>query len=105
MDNKKPQFEISDPYLESMKIVGDQLSEIKKFFNWAITFIVGVLMIGFVTLLFMVAGMVVDAWRFNSSIYKESQQFKLQEEYNKNIIEQQKMIIENLQIMNNKIKK
>ena len=55
------------------------------------------MLLGFLVLLFTVAGLVIDAWRFNSAVYKESQQLKIQEENIKNTVEQQKMMIDELQ--------
>ena len=94
MADKKPQIEISDPYLDSIKIVRDRLDGIQKSFSWIMTFVVGVLLIGFLTMLFMVAGIVVDAWRYNSSAYKEN---------TNSLADQQKMISENNKIEMDKL--
>lgn len=67
--------------------------------------VVGAMLIGFISLLFMVAGIIIETWRFNSSVYKESQQLKLQEENIRNTVEQQKLIIERLQEIINNTKK
>ena len=67
--------------------------------------IVAVLLVGFATMLISVAGIILDTWRFNSSIYKE---FVFQKEYTKTLektIEQQDEIVNNLRIINDKIKK
>lgn len=66
--------------------------------------VVGAMLIGFISLLFMVAGIIIETWRFNSSVYKESQQLRLQEENIKNTVEQQKLMVEMLQEIKNKTK-
>lgn len=94
MTNQKPKVEISDPIEEFMKR-----------FDRLFYLVIGAMLIGFISLLFMVAGIVIETWRFNSSVYKESEQLKLQEENIKNTVEQQKLMIEILQDINSKVKK
>ena len=49
------QIKISDPYLDSVKVVREEIGEIKKSFSWIMTFVIGALLIGFLTMLFIVA--------------------------------------------------
>lgn len=86
MAKEEPKIKIPDP-----------LEELNKRFDKFFYLVVGAMLIGFISLLFMVAGIVIETWRFNSSVYKESQQLRIQEENIKNTIEQQKMMINELQ--------
>ena len=61
--------------------------------------IIGAILVGFLSLLFMVAGIVVDSWRFNSSIYKESKAVELQSKNIEQTVTQQQAIIELLEQM------
>lgn len=88
----RPRYQFLDPIKEALKQI-DRL----------VVFIIGVMLIGFATLMFMVAGMVIEAWRFNSTIYRESQQLKLQEELIRNTVDQQKLILDNLNIIKEKL--
>ena len=83
MDNKNKQsqdiIKISDPQIEGKEIlqrgiesIQDQLKGIKETFNFTLTSVIVVLALGFITMLLMIVGMVIDSWRFNSSIYKEN---------------------------------
>jgi hypothetical protein len=105
MPKEEPKIKIPDPSLDILKIFTDQVGEVRKSFNFVITFVIGVMLLGFLVLLFTVAGLVIDAWRFNSAVYKESQQLKIQEENIKNTVEQQKLILESLQKIKNDIEK
>ena len=98
------EVKISDPYLEGVKIVQEQMKDIKNSFKWSITFIIGVLALGFVTLLFMVAAMLIDAWHFNSTIYKENKVLELNSKVIKNSFDQQQDIIERLDKIEKKTK-
>lgn len=48
--------------------------ELIKRFDRLFFLIIGAILIGFISMLFMVTGIVIDAWRFNTSVYKEMQQ-------------------------------
>ena len=85
MEKENPKIQIPDPFEEFNKRT-DRLFYL----------VIGAMLIGFLSLLFMVAGIVIDTWRFNSAVYKESQQLNLQAETIKNNIEGQKIIIDSL---------
>ena len=85
--------------------IPDLVEEFSKRFDRLFYLIIGAMLIGFISLLFMVAGIVIETWRFNSSVYKESEQLKLQEESIKNTVEQQKLMLESLQKIENNCKK
>ena len=86
-NNREPQIKISDPYLDSVKAVQEEIGRLKEIFSWTMTFIIGVLLIGFLTLLFMVVGLVLDTWRFNSSVYKDDNILQLNSNQQKDILE------------------
>lgn len=90
---EKPRFKILDPK--------ELLERLDKVF----ILVVGAMLIGFITMLFMVAGLAIDAWRFNSAIYKESQQLKVQGENIKNTVDQQKLMLKSLQKIEGEIEK
>lgn len=94
MAAKEPRIKITDP-----------IEEFSKRFDRLFYLVIGAMLIGFISLLFMVAGIVIETWRFNSAIYKESQQLKIQEENIKNTVEQQKLILEELDQIKKNINK
>lgn len=67
-----------------------------KHFNWFFGLVVGALLIGFITMLLMVAQLVIEAYRFNSIFYREDSQINVQEELIQNTVEQQKLMIDAL---------
>jgi len=58
--NEKPQIVIRDPIQEAINRI-----------NKAIWAIVSILVLGFIMMLLMVAGLVLDAWRFKSNSYED----------------------------------
>jgi len=42
-----------------------------KRFDTLTTFVIGVLLVGFLTMLFMVGGLVIEAWRFHGDLYRD----------------------------------
>ncbi|MBU3999995.1 hypothetical protein KKG29_02335 [Patescibacteria group bacterium] len=92
MNKEEPKIKIPDP-----------LEEFSKRFDRLFYLVIGAMLIGFISLLFMVAGIVIETWRFNSSVYKESQQLNIQEENIKNTVEQQKLMIEELKKINKEL--
>lgn len=94
MAKEEPKIKITDPS-----------EEFSKRFDRLFYLVIGAMLIGFISLLFMVAGLVIEAWRFNSAVYKESQQLKIQEENIKNNVEQQKLMLESLGEIKKSIKK
>ena len=90
--NNEPKIDIDDP-----------LEKVKKRFDLLLYLVVGAMLIGFISLLFMVAGMVIETWRFNSAVYKESEQLKTQEENIENTIEQQGLMLNELQEIKKKL--
>jgi len=82
---------------ESIRQSAKMIDEKSKKFSWLITGIIVVLFVAVATMLIMVAQIVIEAWRFSSIAYKESNQLKIQEENIKNTVEQQKIMIGELQ--------
>jgi len=77
---------ISESVGQSKKIIDEKIKNV----NWLMTAIVVVLFVAFLTMLLMVAQLVIEAFRFNSTIYQEFQKSEVQ-------TEQPKTIFENLQ--------
>lgn len=57
--NEKPQILISDPVHEAINRINKTI--------WAV---VSILVLGFITMLLMVAGLVLDAWRYKTNSYE-----------------------------------
>lgn len=107
MENKDKQsdniIKISDPQIEGKEIlqrgvesIQDQLKDIKKTFNFTLTSVIVVLALGFITTLFMIVGIVIDSWRFNSSVYKENKVIELNSKVVQSNSDQQQDIIKRL---------
>ena len=96
MEKEKPKIKIYDPILDVLKLFKEQVLDIRRSFNFIITFIVGVMLIGFVTMLLMTAQIVIDSWQFRSTTSKEFQQLKIQEKNIENTVIQQKLFLEEL---------
>lgn len=91
---------------EKLKIkIPDLLEEFSERFNNLFYLVIIAMLVGFVSLLFMVAGIVIETWRFNSTVSKESQQLKIQEENIKNTVDQQKLMLKSLQRIEGEIEK
>jgi len=84
---------ISESVRQSEKIINKKVKSI----SWLMTGIVIVLFVAVVTMLIMVAQIVIESFRFNSTVYKESNQLKIREENIRNTVEQQKLMINELQ--------
>lgn len=85
--------------------IPDLLEEFRKHFDNLFYLVIIAMLIGFVSLLFMVVGIVIETWRFNSTVSKESQQLKIQEENIKNTVEQQKLMLKSLQKIEGEVEK
>lgn len=51
--------------------IPDLVGEMNRKFDFYIKIVISVLVVAVVTMLLMVAGLVLDAWHFNSAVYKE----------------------------------
>ena len=60
MANEKPKIKIFDA-----------ATDIAAKFDYYIKIVVGILVVAVLTMLFMVGGILLDAWHFNSAVYKE----------------------------------
>ena len=60
MPSEKPKINIYDP-----------VADIAAKFDYYIKIVVGILLVAVLTMLFMVGGLLLDAWHFNSAVYKE----------------------------------
>lgn len=104
MKGEKPKIKLPDPILDALNLFKEQVADIRKIFNFMITVIIGVMLIGFVTLFFMTIQIAIDAWQFKSSVSKEAQQLKIQEKNIQNTVTQQSLIIEELDSIKEEIK-
>lgn len=82
-----PKEQLKDKNSDLIKIFDPK--ELLGHFNKLFLLIIGAMLIGFITMLFMVAGIVIEAWRFNSTVYKEYSQSNLLE-VNKSLTETNK---------------
>lgn len=91
---KEPIYKIEDPITEA-------LNKIQKII-WAV---ISVLVLGFMTLLLMVVGLVIDAWRYRSNSYEATiETIRKQEQILETLQKQQKKLnenLKNLEIINN----
>ena len=60
MAKERPKIEIFDP-----------AADIAAKFDYYIKIVVGILVVAVLTMLFMLGGILLDAWHFNSAVYKE----------------------------------
>lgn len=60
MANEKPKIKIFDP-----------AADITAKFDYYIKIVIGILVVAVLTMLFMLGGILLDAWHFNSAVYKE----------------------------------
>ena len=91
MLDDKQKFKVSDPFLQLKQLLEEQRATLHTF-N---TFVIGALLIGFLTLLFALGALIIDAWRFNSTAYKETTAIQLQKE----IADQQKSLLFSVQAL------
>ena len=71
MPDQGKKFEINNQTEEPKIGIFDPVGEINKKFDLYIKFVVGVLLVTVLTMIFMVATLVLDAFHFNSVVYKE----------------------------------
>jgi hypothetical protein len=75
MTNKEPKIKIFDPLSEKPKYnIFDPVADIANKFDFYIKIVIGILVVGFISMLLMVGGILLDAWHFNSATYKEYSQ-------------------------------
>lgn len=87
-----PVIGISDPS-------GDFWDRFKSSFQWIFGLIVGAMLIGFITMLFMVAGLVVDAWNYRNTTAKDNRNFEVQSRLlEQSILQQEQMLLQLKQI-------
>ena len=91
----------------------DPYEELKGKYDFQTKIIISVFVIAFLTMVFMVAGILLDAWHFNSAVYKEySNKTKTLESFqenNKLLLEEnkknQELILEQQKQIQNLLKK
>ncbi|MFA5933727.1 MAG: hypothetical protein WC795_00675 [Candidatus Paceibacterota bacterium] len=83
MINEKPKYKIFDP-----------VADIASKFDFYIKIVIGVLVVGFISMLLMVGGIILDAWHFNSATYREyskkTESVETMQKINQELLEQNK---------------
>lgn len=74
MGKEKPTIEIPDPLGDALHLMKDELATIKKTFSWIMTFVIGVLGIGFLTLLFALASLIINSYELHSATKNPSEE-------------------------------
>jgi hypothetical protein len=106
---QEPKTDIFNP-AEPKYGVFDPVGAINEKFDFYIKIVVGVLIVAMLTMLFMVGGLLLDAWHFNSTVYKEysekintlndiqktNEELLIQNKNNQEIIIQQQNEIKNI---------
>lgn len=91
-----PKIEIPDPQIDSQKFIKDKLDEIVKLFNFTVLFIVGALVIGFLTLLFALGALIIDTWNYHSSVINDQQQSDRQQNLTKQILDSETELLNSI---------
>ncbi|MBI1960993.1 MAG: hypothetical protein HYS43_01835 [Candidatus Liptonbacteria bacterium] len=104
-EKQESKITIPDPRLDVLKIFSEKVGDIQKSHNFLTVFVIGVMLIGFLTLLFAISGLIVESWRYTSSTWKDSEQLKQQGQYLKEILESQKTISTLLKQMDTRLKR
>jgi hypothetical protein len=89
----KPQIKIPDNQLETKKFFAEfteKIVTLQKTFTSYNNLVVGVLVIGFLILVFSLATLLIQSWQMNSTFRNENNQLNIQSEIIKNNVEQQK---------------
>jgi len=111
---KKPKIEISPPGDKpSIKLPPDPNEWLKDRYDFQTKIIIGIFAVALLTMIFMAATMLLDAWHFNSVIYREYSEkvntLESLQENNKLLLEQnkqnQQLIIEELKQIKELLKK
>lgn len=70
MEDKDPIIKIQDPLLDASELFKKEIGEVKsllnvgiKTFNWLITFVIGVMFVGFLTLLFALVAIMINVFK------------------------------------------
>lgn len=99
MADEAPKVTITEPSnnydAPSIKIA--DIKEITKRSDTLLFLVIGAMLVGFASLLIMTAGIVIDTWRFNSSVYKESKSLQIQQEVIQQNLETQKSLTEKIE--------
>ncbi len=67
MKDERPKIEIPDPLGDAINLMKEELAAITKTFSSIMTFVIGVLGIGFLTLLFALASLIINSYQLNSA--------------------------------------
>lgn len=103
-NNKKSEESLNSDTSAQIKVY-DPTSEINKNFDFYIKIVVGVLIVAVATMLLTVVGMVIETWRFNSTVYKEFESYNKQEKLLDNTLQLQDKIIQKLEKIDQSVNK
>lgn len=89
--NQQPQIQITDP----VQTIGKKL-------DFFITIVISILIVGFITLIVTVGGLIIDSFHVNSAIYKEytakTETTNQLLEINKQLLETNKKLLEDIKL-------
>ena len=107
MERENPKVTIPDPYLDALDLFKGEIGEVKgilrlaiKSFNWIVAFVIGVMLIGFLTLLFTVVTFSMGFWQS----YKQSNQSDVQVRMVTDLEKKIDSLQSQVNLLNNKIR-
>jgi hypothetical protein len=108
MASQNPKIKIPDFQLEIREFLEefrDKIKNLQSSFNLYNNLVVGVLVLGFLVLIFALVTTLIQSWQINSTFRDENNQLKIQEELIKNTVEQQKDMINSNKNIDDRLKK
>jgi|GEM_PF-3002726 len=95
LEKEKPKIRLFDPKIDTNKAFDKKIGELQeilnrglKAFNFLTYFVIGVMLIGFLSLLFVTINSMMESWRF----YSQTKQIQIQENIIRNDVELMKSI-------------
>lgn len=102
MVQQTPLLKIPDFQLEVREFFNefrDKVKSLQETFNTYSSVVIGVLLLGFLVLLFALATLLIQSWQFTTTFNNESNQLKIQQDLIQNTVDEQKAIIKSQQDM------
>ncbi|MDD5147431.1 MAG: hypothetical protein PHV63_02690 [Candidatus Daviesbacteria bacterium] len=106
MASSNPQIKIPDLQLEIrafFKEFREKVEGLQSSFNTYNSIVIGVLLLGFMVLLFALATLLVQSWQFNTTFQNESNQLRIQQDLIKNTVDVQKTLLQSQQEIKNNL--
>lgn len=100
MSSSTPQIRIPDLQLEIrafFKEFRDRVDDLQGSFNTYSSVVVGVLLLGFMVLIFSLATILIQSWEFNTTFQNELRQLRIQEDLIKTTVDVQKSLLQSQQ--------